>query len=521
MQQTYARQDNVYRLFSHRLLNHQNQLSIQWRKAYKQIFPEDDELIVSKLDEINFRSLREFLEGQELNFCDQYISGDNVELSSMGITQTKIILAIRLYLKVARTLLREQSLQQNNIKEVWIILEHLQSMEMMIMFKAFSYIETKDFERLANIFDKGLADKELEQFFHELLSNMIKITQANGGKILLVDQQPEILRMVAYTDQDQPLLNGEIQSVLKSGQPQFLELPLYDQYNEIDQAKTNEIANIWFLPIKIKQQAIGVVVLYFKRRHTCHVQEREILELLIDRASITISRAMMIDTIRTDEQRIRALTERIIMVQNEESRRIARELHDETSGSLQVINIYLEQIYKELSRTQLTTRKKVKEAIALINRTVQDVRRLISDLGPVMLDRYGLIAALQLHIKTIKEIFHTKVTLKVSKQFPKLPRTVEVVIYRSIQEALNNITRHAQASKANIDIKYRQEMVTINIKDNGIGFDTKEMANKGDRPSFGLLGMQERVALLGGTIAIKSELNKGTEISITLPTIVS
>lgn len=243
------------------------------------------------------------------------------------------------------------------------------------------------------------------------------------------------------------------------------------------------------------------------------------VQKLLNNAPTTLDRATLIERVRLAEEHIIELTNRIIFIQEDEARRISRELHDETGHSLLALKLYLETIYKELPASLIILRKKTKDALALVKSILEEVRNLMINLRPARLDELGLVAALRVYAKTIYPIFRIKVIFKITPNFPRLPRNMEIVIYRIVQEALSNAARHSNANKVKVTLQYEQEFINLNIKDEGIGFNLDQILEKKNNRSFGLFGIQERVSLLRGTVSIKTQCNKGTEINIQLPII--
>lgn len=238
---------------------------------------------------------------------------------------------------------------------------------------------------------------------------------------------------------------------------------------------------------------------------------------LLNNTLTTLDPSTLIERIRVAEEHIVELRNRIIFIQEDEARRISRELHDDTGHSLLALKLYLEMIYKELPRSLIILRKKTKDALALVKNILKEVRSMMLNLRPAKLDELGLASALRFCIKTIYPIFRIRVFLKISSNFPRLPRSMEIVIYRVVQEALSNAARHSQANKVKIYLQFEQQSISLIIKDDGIGFNIERVLEKKSNRSFGLFGIKERVSLLGGTANIKSQLNKGTEIIISLP----
>lgn len=210
---------------------------------------------------------------------------------------------------------------------------------------------------------------------------------------------------------------------------------------------------------------------------------------------------------------------KVIRAQEEERRRIAREIHD---GPAQLMasavlraEICERLIDQDIAQTQLEI-KKLKE---MIRHNLREVRKIIYDLRPMALDDLGLIPALKRYLEKFQERFRIKTILCTDGKNIRLPNTLEVAIFRVVQESLQNVSKHAQASKVYIDIIISEKEVEVEIKDNGRGFDIDGFKKDNKKESFGILGMKERVELFEGTFKIDSIINKGTKIKLTLPLI--
>lgn len=216
------------------------------------------------------------------------------------------------------------------------------------------------------------------------------------------------------------------------------------------------------------------------------------------------------------------LLRRTIAAQEEERRRVARELHDETSQALTALiaNLAAAQTAQATSPQMNVGLGELKAASVKI---LQEVNRIVLDLRPTLLDDYGLIAALSWYAENRLEATGTRVQISTIGDAVRLPPTVETALFRIGQEALSNITKYAQAKHVQINFIFENGVVpphvTLQIEDDGCGFDVTRMLHPppGQRPSFGLLGMQERVSLIGGQIEMRSVKNKGTCLCVTVP----
>jgi signal transduction histidine kinase len=206
----------------------------------------------------------------------------------------------------------------------------------------------------------------------------------------------------------------------------------------------------------------------------------------------------------------------ITEAQEEERLRLARELHDGTLQSL----IALKQRV-QLANKASTPDPKVQAGESLeklIEQTIEDLRRTTRALRPIYLEDLGLVTALEMLAREMKNSTNIDVSFSFEGNERRLTPSVELALYRIAQEALSNVARHAQATKAVLQVKYEKDRLTLQVIDNGVGFQVPESPGE-FAPSghFGLLGLYERAELIGASLRIKSEAGKGTQLTIQLP----
>lgn len=206
-----------------------------------------------------------------------------------------------------------------------------------------------------------------------------------------------------------------------------------------------------------------------------------------------------------------SLLERIVHVQEEERKSVARELHDQLGQSLSSVLLRLQQIARDSGLHEDV----VADLELEIRRLIDEVRRLAWDIRPSILDDYGLPSALQRYVQEMASRAELVIDYQCvwPQAAPRLPVAIEVTLYRIAQEAITNIIRHAQARQGSVVLLRRERDVTLLIEDDGVGFNADAVVKEKQR-SLGLLGMHERIALIGGTMSIESEPGKGTSIRI-------
>ena len=216
---------------------------------------------------------------------------------------------------------------------------------------------------------------------------------------------------------------------------------------------------------------------------------------------------------RQYQVRLRQMSSQVLTAQEEERKRIARELHDDTAQALTSVLVRLRLLERWAGEERL--RAGLTELRDLTGQTLEGVRRMAIDLRPPMLDDLGLEAALQAHVQDFSHRWPVKAKF-ISGRLGRLPADVELVLYRIVQEALSNVAKHAGASTVEARLTRRGRTLRLVVEDDGCGFDVE--ATKSSRGAgLGLFGMEERLALIGGSVRVESARGKGTRISVEAP----
>ena len=201
----------------------------------------------------------------------------------------------------------------------------------------------------------------------------------------------------------------------------------------------------------------------------------------------------------------------------DERRRLARDIHDGPAQTLSNLVLEVEILERLLERDPERLAAELREFKATIRNAVEDMRRYLADLGPVALEKEGLVAALRQLAAEWEEAAGTACQLKIAGEERALPPAVEQALYWIVTEALSNIRRHAGAGRVAIDVDIRGDSAGIRIRDDGQGFDVSTVAAGGDPPRLGLIGMRERAVAAGGTLEVRSRPGSGTFVEAELP----
>jgi signal transduction histidine kinase len=212
------------------------------------------------------------------------------------------------------------------------------------------------------------------------------------------------------------------------------------------------------------------------------------------------------------------LFRRVVAAQESERQRIARDLHDETGQSLTAIGMGLRGLAGKLSGRSKDALNTLHKLETLTADSLKELQRLMTDLRPSHLDDLGLSAALRWYSTKIQEHSSLHLRVDIHGEESDLDDATKITVFRIIQESLNNIIKHARATHVNIHLHYEDKNVCISVFDNGIGFDRDQVQQRRtSRPSLGLAGMEERAALLGGTLTVQSRPGYGTEVEAVIP----
>jgi hypothetical protein len=300
--------------------------------------------------------------------------------------------------------------------------------------------------------------------------------------------------------------------VAQTGEPDLVMDAAHDERIQ-SPALRGSAGSIWAVPLKTPKATIGVLMIGFSKPYEWMPTERELLRAIADRSALATDRARINDALREREVRIAELSAHLLRVQEQERRRISRELHDETGQELMVIRLYLGML--EGTVKARNPRTKIRETLDVVDRTIDGIRRIIARLSPLLLQELGLIAAIRKEAKDLARNTGVKARVAVADDISRMSPETEAAIYRVVQEALHNVAKHAQARSVNIQMSQANGELQLLIEDDGIGIQGKYSSSHGR--SFGLAGIKERMGMLGGRVRISSTRGKGTRIEVILP----
>jgi signal transduction histidine kinase len=376
----------------------------------------------------------------------------------------------------------------------------------------------------------GLQD--LDSILEVALDNVLSIMNGTIGGILLLDEQTQTLSYRVYRGLSAGFAEGMHLSlgegiggrVAQSGKSVLLEDISTDQRAaRPDLVRTEGLKAFISVPLRAQEAVLGVINVASHMPHHFTRDDMYLLHSIGDQVGLAIEQAKLHERLRKGRERYRQLARQILIAQEEERRRISRELHDETSQTLTGLALNLQALadMAEMSSTQDDEFKaKLNKAHSLAIQVGTEISRLIRELRPALLDTLGLVPAIRQYAEANLGPLGMNVSVESKGRAGGLPPEVEVGVFRVTQGAIGNIAKHAQAKNVAIALECKANELLFCVSDDGKGFDVSEITKiEESGRGRGLFSMKERVGLLGGTCSVKSQPGQGTTVTARLPVI--
>ncbi len=368
--------------------------------------------------------------------------------------------------------------------------------------------------------------RNLDEILMTALKNILEALNLNSGAIFIIDHEIPAYEMrvqqgipaygINNADQiqfsDEPLMLSLLKkNIAFTPKPNF---PPFKATLECAE-DAGDIDLTCFL-ITAKEKASGFIALDVPEdRDLTQEQDFHLLGSLGNFLGGAIENARLLQTVDKHREELRRLTARLFHSQEEERKRIAQELHDETGQALTAINFTLEVIEKKLQSEEDQLNHLVAETKKQINRTYEEMRRISYRLHPSLLSDLGLEPALDSYLTSISKHRDLEIDFKMVGFEERLEPDMETVLYRLCQEALTNVLKHSLAKQFKLYIIRSYPRIIFIAEDNGVGFDSSHFEK--NKQALGLLGMRERAAMLGGTFSLHTQVGEGTRIRIEIP----
>ena len=438
-------------------------------------------------------------------------------LAKLRVDTRQVARSLEVYQRIAATFLSEAFGERS--VEVMAAIETLTSASFVAVSGSYFDVQQSASDALLKILDAELSAINLTALLERVLVVTGGIFGAPVGVVLLAEAESNRLRVRSATGMPPEFGagvsiapgQGFTGHIFETGEPDMLN-DLAHSAGLLNRALRGRARALWGVPLKINDRVIGVMILGFEKHYEWLPTELELLRAVAERSAMAIDRARMMDALRGREMRIVELSGHLLKAQEEERKRISRELHDETGQALMVIRLYLGMLDGTVKTHE--AKEKIGELVAVVDRAIEGIRRIIGRLSPLVLQELGLISAIRKEAKDLHKTAGVTARVAISDNVGRLDPVIETAIYRVVQESLHNVAKHAQAHNVDIQMERKGETLRLVIEDDGTGI--RPVTNP-MRTSFGMAGMQERIATLGGRMKVESRKGEGTKISITVP----
>ncbi len=362
------------------------------------------------------------------------------------------------------------------------------------------------------------------------LDSTLDIMNGTKGEILLIDEPTQTLVHHVHRGLSKEFVEkirvgvgeGITGSVAQTGKAVLLEDISSDPHVAQRELVVAEGLKAFIcVPLRAKDKVLGVLNVASRMPRRFTTNDMQLLYAIGDQLGIAIEQARLYERLRTARERLRKLARQNLVAEEEERRRIARELHDETSQSLSGIALQLQaliEMYSISGNQDVQFIDGLKKVQALTVRVHNEVSRLISNLRPALLDTLGLVPAVRQYAETRLRPLEINVSVDIRGAERRFPSDVEAALFRFVQGAIGNIAQHSKAKEATIVLEYQPDEFSLSIKDDGEGFNVSEIIDVEESGrGRGLFSMRERIGLLGGTSGIESQPGKGTTVWAKVP----
>ena len=366
---------------------------------------------------------------------------------------------------------------------------------------------------------------DLKEMLERSLSEILRLTGIDVGAIFLLNESLGDLNLMAHQGLSKEaaqlaaqlgMLDGSCGGVIERGQVAIV--PDITRYRgkRANSLIKEHLKSLMHVPLTAKGCTLGSMCVATKEINSFMKEDEELLTAIGSQIAVAIENARLYAELQHKEHIRAVLYKKIVNAQEEERRRIARELHDDISQALTALIFSAEEGLELSKASEIKQRLEIMRE--LMQNTLDGIHQIIFNLRPSMLDHLGLVPAIRWFAELHLEPKNVRVIIKQETPINRLSPELETAIFRVVQEAINNIARHSAARNVELKMWLMQDQLCVDIFDDGIGFEINSVTISPDSGrGLGLLGMEERLELLNGELTIEAAPGAGTKISIRVP----
>lgn len=370
------------------------------------------------------------------------------------------------------------------------------------------------------------SEVELPKLFDLILKTVVSETKADIASLLVIDGENQELSVRAafglpeggtsWQKVSQVVTNTVVQTL----EPFILVEGACEDPEIKNVLRQTGVASLLCLPLLAGGKVIGLIELgKLADKAPFSQSDMELLAVLCEEMAVAIQNARLFDRVKAQQLQVQQLLAQVVAAQEQERRRLSLELHDSPTQWVTSALYGVDTCSALLGRSNFDqAQTELANVRRLLERSLDELRKVAADLHPPALEKAGLVPALRHYVTEYKRSTGIACTLQAEGRTIRLPSQLEITIYRIAQEALTNIRKHANASAVDIQVKFCPDSFAVYITDNGKGFELPETVQSGKVGThLGLAGMNERAKMVGGTLTINTSPGSGTSIGLTVP----
>jgi PAS domain S-box-containing protein len=278
------------------------------------------------------------------------------------------------------------------------------------------------------------------------------------------------------------------------------------------------LCTVFGVPLSFKGKVFGALVTGYRKKHEYTDDEMGLISNIANQSAIAIENARLYQASIEHSKALEMLTVRLSKIQEDERRKISRELHDTFGQALTGLHLNLDLLSSEMSTDDTSKLEIIRNMKLIINETLNDIRQIAFELRPTILDDFGIIPALRLYLHRFSRQTNIGIALKLPEKLSRRNPKVEATLYRVVQEAMTNVAKHSRAQNVSIALHSTPMVLTLEVRDDGVGFDAARLQKEEYLyEGLGLLSMRERITEVNGILRIQSEAHRGATIHIEIP----
>jgi signal transduction histidine kinase len=427
-------------------------------------------------------------------------------LAKLGATPSEVISALREYDALVGQ--ATESIEGPMAANFAWVRSQLHFLAVLSLNNAFYQVREAESRTFYELFRVEVESRTLDEMLPRFLEILQVYTMASAARIYLYDDEENLWRPVPSGRGLPPVGGRPRRKLLKA--KSFGITPANGEL-VLDPTWADQFKTCWSIPLEGNGHLRGVMQFAFPKPYEWLPRELEMLLAAGERCWMAAEKARLMDDLARREEQVRRLAEHMVEVEEAERRRISRELHDEAGQSLLCIRLQMEMLEQDLPSAAASLRDRLIGLREMTEHTIIEIRRLIAALSPAILEQMGLAAALRQLVGRFRGIHSAQVHIDLPRRLD-LPKKVEQIVYRLVQEIFNNIAKYSLATAVNLSLETSDGRLRLKVEDDGVGFDVEEAFSRSN--CFGLSGLRERVALLGGMLIVKSRRRATSESAV-------